>query len=66
MGDLQLAVIYDYTIQGKEGPLVNDTEMVVCYFTMILELGAFLVDTLPFCELFYLNYSVSSDVGTTQ
>ena len=66
VADLQLAVIYDYTVQGKEDPLVNDTETVLRYFTMILEPGAFLVDTLPFRESFYLNYGVSSDADTTQ
>ena len=52
MANLQLAVIYDYTVQWKEDPLVKDTETMLRYFAMILEPGAFLVDTLPFRESF--------------
>ncbi|KAF9790925.1 cytochrome P450 [Thelephora terrestris] len=50
IADLQLAVIYDYTAQGRADPLVDDTERVLRYFTMILEPGAYLVDTLSFLK----------------
>ena len=43
---------------------MNNTETVLRNFTMIIEPGAFLVDTLPFRESFYLNYGASSDAET--
>ena len=67
MADLQLAIICDYTVQlGKEDPLMNDTETMLRCFTMILKPGAFLVDTLPFRESFYLNYGASPDAYTAE
>lgn len=53
LADLQLAVIYDFAAQGKEDPLIGDTEKAIDYFTAVLEPGAYLVDALPFCELFH-------------
>jgi hypothetical protein len=66
IADLQLAVIYDYTAQGRADPLVDDTERVLRYFTMILEPGAYLVDTLSFCEPFCFIPKANSDADTVQ
>lgn len=58
MVNLQLALVYDYTVQGSEHPLVNNTEG--CYIALRP------LDTLLFHELFYLTYGTTSDADTTQ
>jgi len=66
LADLQLAVVYDFTAQGKKDPLINDTEKAIDYFTAVLEPGAYLVDALPFCGLFHSYCDTSFDAHAPQ
>ena len=66
VANLQLDMIYDYTVQGREDPLMNDTEKVLHFLTTILGSGAYLVDAFPFREPFYLSYGAIPDADATQ
>lgn len=56
VANLQLAIVYGYTNQSGEDPLVNDTKKLFHHFTAVPEPGECLVDVFPFRELFYLDY----------
>lgn len=49
-------MVYDYTVQSREDPMVNDTEKLLRFLTGAFEPGAYFVDALPFCKLFHLPY----------
>jgi len=54
MASLLLAVVYGYTVQDRQDPIVRDAEEMIRYFCMTIEPGAYLVDSLPFRKPFGL------------